>query len=164
MFTDALYLSGSDILYPGGAPSLGGAYRELDHVAKDALSLGVSRYQKIVQKREPMPTIAGGVHPGELQALYELLGPDVGYFLGGAVALHSGGPKQGAELCVAIINASIKLRNEAKENEFSKALDDKLIRKIQDSYPLPPAATNETLAYLSPQIFAGKSLRPWSSH
>jgi hypothetical protein len=42
----------------------------------------VTRYHEIVKEGWPMPTIAGGVYAGELHAYYELLGPDVAYFVG----------------------------------------------------------------------------------
>lgn len=161
-FNEALFFSGTDILYPGNAPSLAGAYRELDHGTETAIGVNVQRYMKIVANGGPMPTIAGGVYPGQLQAYYELLGPDVAYFLGGAVALHKKGPEAGAHLCVSIIKTAMELRDKAKPHEFSESLPKKLYTEIEGEYPKPPGSSDKTLPYISPEIFKNRTLRPWS--
>jgi ribulose 1,5-bisphosphate carboxylase large subunit-like protein len=82
-----LSLSGADIIYPGGAPRFGGG----DFVDFAHAERGVRRYQDMVERGWPMPSVAGGVHAGQLPAYYEIFGPRVAYFLGGGVALHRGG-------------------------------------------------------------------------
>src|SRR5258707_15463970 len=42
-----------------------------------SLAGAVDRYRSIVKEGWPMPSIAGGIYAGQLQAYYELLGPDV---------------------------------------------------------------------------------------
>lgn len=161
-YNEALFLSGTDILYPGNAPSLAGAYRELDHGTETAIGVNVQRYLDIVANEGPMPTIAGGVYPGQLHAYYELLGPDVAYFLGGAVALHKKGPEAGAKLCVSIIKTAIELRSKARPHEFSESLPKELYTEIEQEYPKPPESSEKTLPYISPEIFKNRALRPWA--
>jgi hypothetical protein len=99
-----------------------------------------------------MPTIAGGVHPGQLQAFYELVGPKVAYFLGGAVALHPEGPVEGAKLCVEVLEAAMGLAREASASgdDFADDLPNRLLRKVERTrYP------KTVLNYFSPtNIFA----------
>ena len=79
-------MSGADIIYPGGAPRIGDG----DFVDFERAEQGVRRYKAMTARGWPMPSIAGGVHAGQLPAYYEILGPEVAYFLGGGVALHLG--------------------------------------------------------------------------
>lgn len=60
-----------------------------------------------------MLSIAGGIYPGQLQAFFELLGPNVSWFLGGGVALHKDGPAEGAALCVQIATEAAERRQKA---------------------------------------------------
>lgn len=86
-FRDMLVLSGADIIYPGGAPRIGDG----DFVDRERDVRGVRRYRDILSQGWPMPSIAGGVHAGQLPAYFEIFGPGVSYFLGGGVALHLNG-------------------------------------------------------------------------
>jgi ribulose 1,5-bisphosphate carboxylase large subunit-like protein len=86
-FFEMLSLSGADIIYPGGAPRIGDG----DFVDFERAEQGIRRYRAMISRGWPMPSIAGGVHAGQLPAYYEILGPEVAYFLGGGVALHLGG-------------------------------------------------------------------------
>jgi hypothetical protein len=159
-FLNALVWSGSDIIYPGNAPNLGG-YRQLDHSAAGALASSVDRYWKIISSGFPMPTVAGGVYPGQLQAYYELLGPEVGYFLGGAVALHKDGPVKGAELCVKILKAARNLRKQAGMN-FAAEIKDDLKVAAENAIEIPAGADGNTFRYFPVADLAKVAgLKPW---
>jgi hypothetical protein len=86
-FRDMLVLSGADIIYPGGAPRFGAG----DFIDRERDEKGVRRYQELLTRGWPMPSVAGGVHAGQLPAYFEIFGPDVCYFLGGGVAGHLNG-------------------------------------------------------------------------
>jgi ribulose 1,5-bisphosphate carboxylase large subunit-like protein len=162
-FLKALIWSGSDIIYPGGAPNLGGAYRRLDHAQDSGLSKSVARYIGFIRQGYPMPTVAGGIYPGQLQAYYELLGPDVAYFFGGGVALHNDGPIAGAKLCCEIVKRAQEARNSAKRGEFAENIPDNLIQSAEASYPAPKGADPNTFRYLSPRedLQDAPGLKPW---
>lgn len=86
-FRNMLVLSGADIVYPGKAPRLGaGDFVDYGHAER-----GYRRYLRILEDKRPMPTIAGGVHAGQLPAYFEMFGPEVAYFIGGGVSLHRNG-------------------------------------------------------------------------
>jgi ribulose 1,5-bisphosphate carboxylase large subunit-like protein len=81
-----------------------------------------------------MPTVAGGVYPGQLHGFYEHLGPKVAYFVGGAVALHKDGPKRGAEMCVRTLREAVELRAKAQNAQDPGSLPGSLIREIEEGY------------------------------
>ena len=159
----ALVWSGSDIIYPGGAPNLGGAYRNLDYAAIDGLSKSVKRYLAFVDVGRPMPTIAAGVYPGQLQAYYELLGPNVAYFLGGGVALHNNGPIEGAKLCASIIRRTTEARQKAEEGRFAADIPKDLVVAAEGAFDTPAGANRDTFKYISPQtdLPDAPALKPW---
>jgi hypothetical protein len=68
-----------------------------------------------------------------LHAAYEMLGPDVAYFLGGAIALHPKGHKAGARLCVNILDEARKLAEYAKKKHKGSGdpLNETLITEIE---------------------------------
>jgi ribulose 1,5-bisphosphate carboxylase large subunit-like protein len=100
-----------------------------------------------------MPTIAAGVHPGQLQAFYELVGPKVAYFLGGAVALHPEGHVAGAKLCVEVLEAAINRATAAASSgdDYAQDLPTRLLARVEQTrYP------RTELNYFSPaRIFGG---------
>ena len=99
-----LTLSGVDIVYPGNRPTFSDEVRNVGGDESYGLRLSAARYDRYVRAKRPMPTFAAGAYPGQLQVAYELLGPDVAYFLGGAIALHPKGFQAGARLCVNILD------------------------------------------------------------
>jgi ribulose 1,5-bisphosphate carboxylase large subunit-like protein len=114
VFSDRLVLSGADIIYPGGCPSFPNEdYRTID---RQALRQGVDHYRRIVKRRWPMPTVAGVSTLARYKPTYELLGPDVAYFIGGGVALHKDGPVKGARLCVKALDKALDNRDRAKRH------------------------------------------------
>jgi ribulose 1,5-bisphosphate carboxylase large subunit-like protein len=160
-FLNALVLSGSDIIYPGGAPNLGG-YRQLDHSIQGALANSVDRYLNMCSSGFPMPTVAGGIYPGQLQAYYELLGPDVAYFLGGGVALHKSGPVAGASLCVRILREARKLRERAGRAEFAAEISGRLLEEAEGAIEVPAGADENTFRYIPVQELKSiAGLKPW---
>lgn len=108
-WTTLLGLSGADIVYPGGRPSFPNERRPVwaSHVKDWFRAAG--KYDGMIRQGWPMPTVAGGIHPGHLHACYELFGPNVAYFLGGAVALHPTSIEDGAKLCVEVLEDAISL-------------------------------------------------------
>jgi ribulose 1,5-bisphosphate carboxylase large subunit-like protein len=130
---------------------------------QDEMFMSVERYARYVKRGWPMPTIAAGIYPGQLQAYYDLLGPDVAYFLGGAVALHKDGPVAGAKLCVKAIRSAVELRQKAGRGEV-KAFPDKLVKELEENYSHlkePKSSFN----YVSPVALYQeyKKLKPWAA-
>jgi ribulose 1,5-bisphosphate carboxylase large subunit-like protein len=137
-WTNMLALSGADVIYPGGRPTFPHERRPVWGAHQTDWIRAAERYDAMVQRGWPMPTIAGGVHPGHLHACYELLGPKVAYFLGGAVALHPKSVRDGAELCVAVLDNAVDLAEEAREAQrpFAKNLPTRLLKRLEDArYP-----------------------------
>lgn len=134
-WTNMLALSGADVVYPGGRPTFPDERRPVWGARLDDWIHAAERYDTMVQRGWPMPTIAGGVHPGHLHACYELLGPKVAYFLGGAVALHPTSVREGAKLCVAVLDHAVELAEEAREEQrpFADALPAKLLRRLENA-------------------------------
>jgi ribulose 1,5-bisphosphate carboxylase large subunit-like protein len=146
-WVDLLSLSGADIVYPGGRPTFPDERRPVWGSHVQGWSRAARVYDDIISRGWPMPTIAGGVHPGQLQAFYELVGPKVAYFLGGAVALHPDGPVEGAKLCVEVLEAAIGLAREASASgdDCADDLPNRLLRKVERTrYP------KTVLNYFSP--------------
>lgn len=149
---DLLALSGADIIYPGNRPT----FNEARNVGGDdtrSLHLSAERYKKYTRQGWPMPTFAAGVHPGHLHAVYELVGPDVAYFLGGAIALHPAGPGAGARLCVTILDTARDNAQTAKTrgDPYGKDLPPKLIQEIESYKP-----NGQAVWYKSPSaVFVG---------
>jgi len=160
-FVRTLAYSGADIIYPGGRPPLDSGVRDLGTAGEDRLIQSVQRYRKIVQNDWPMPTIAGGVNAGQLHAFYELLGPRVAFFLGGAVALHKNGPISGAKLCADVIREAVSIRREDSDAEVANDLDDALIQRLEEAYEQPDLDPVD-FRYLRPStVIQVAGLRSW---
>ena len=154
-WVDFLSLSGADIIYPGGRPTFPGERRPVWGAHADGWSRAARIYDSMIARQWPMPTIAGGIHPGHLHACYELLGPQVAYFLGGAVALHPESPARGARLCVEILDNAISLaaRAESSGADYAEDLPPRLLRKVERTrYP-----KKTLLDYVSPATIFGAS-------
>jgi ribulose 1,5-bisphosphate carboxylase large subunit-like protein len=154
-WVDFLSLSGADIIYPGGRPTFPNERRPVWGSHADGWSRAARLYDDMISRHWPMPTIAGGIHPGHLHACYELVGPKVGYFLGGAVALHPEGPVQGAKLCVEVLENAISLAVEAESSgdDFAEDLPTRLLRKVEATkYP------KTQLNYFSPANIFGANV------
>jgi len=113
-WVDLLALSGADIVYPGDRPTFPDEERPIWGAHVEDWSKAADAYRRLIARDWPMPTIAGGVHAGHLHACYELMGPRVAYFLGGAVALHPRSPRNGALLCVAVLDHAAELADRAR--------------------------------------------------
>lgn len=150
-----LALSGVDIIYPGGRPLLPHERRPIWAEEAAAIKRSVETYHRTIHAGWPMPLLAGGLHPGQLHVLYELFGPDTGLFLGGAVALHRGGPGRGARLCVDLIKEAAKIARKAAEERrvADEILNGHLIREIENAY--------EDIEYLPPmRVLPAKARLP----
>jgi ribulose 1,5-bisphosphate carboxylase large subunit-like protein len=150
-FVKILALSGVDIIYPGGAPNLGSGFQTIDTSIREKLITSINRYRKFISAESPMVSIAGGINIGALHAFYELLGPNVAYFLGGTVALHRKGPIDGAKLCVEILQEAKERREEAGKNPVVKDLSNKLKKRIESAYDEGYSSDNERTRYVSPK-------------
>ncbi|WP_156447207.1 hypothetical protein [Bradyrhizobium yuanmingense] len=162
-YVQALAKSGADIIYPGGRPDLGAMSRSIDGSGENAVRSAVERYQRLSRLGWPMLSIAGGVYPGQLQAFYELLGPDVAWYLGGAVALHKGGPTAGAKLCVNIADQSGALREKAQES-WADDLPSGLSDECDAMFKGRSALSDELLRYVSPKehLAPRNGLKPYN--
>lgn len=107
-FKKWLALSGADIIYPGGAPRL----RLGGEIDRETLRQAQLNYNRITSKGWPLPSIAGGVHPGEFHALIELLGYNHALFIGGGVALHKDGILAGARWASNALDMASELGRE----------------------------------------------------
>jgi ribulose 1,5-bisphosphate carboxylase large subunit-like protein len=134
-WVDFLVLSGADIIYPGRRPTFPREHRPIWGDEPTNLRRAAERYDVLTERGWPMPTVAGGIDPGQLQAFYELLGPNVAYFLGGAVALHQDSPKAGAALCVQVMRKTVKRARWARRRHATHARDLplRLIRGIEEA-------------------------------
>lgn len=146
----SLAASGVDIIYPGGRPDVGGMVRSLQGAGRDNRVGPVNRYKKLSQKGWPMLSIAGGIYPGQLQAFYELLGPDVAWFLGGGVALHKDGPRAGAELCVRIAKEAAEKKAKAGKG-WSDDISETLSEQADDMFKDRSMLSDDQLRYVSPK-------------
>jgi ribulose 1,5-bisphosphate carboxylase large subunit-like protein len=157
-WVELLALSGVDIVYPGGRPSFADEARPIWAEEQSDWRRAARQYDKLLAKGWPMPTVAGGVHPGQLHAHFELLGPKVAYFLGGAVVLHPRGPAAGARLCVDVLRKAVQLAGDAARNDRDHAadLDPRLLARVENTrYP------STELNYFSPSgIFAPSKDNP----
>ena len=144
-------LSGADIIYPGGRPSFPSEPRPIWADEAKNLRSASSHYDAHIKRGWPMPTAAGGIHPGQLHVFYELLGPNVAYFLGGAVALHRDGPAKGALLCRKVLDAARASVKKAADrgDAYSNPVPTKLVRELETSgYP-------HDVTYINPEtVFA----------
>lgn len=162
-FVEMLVLSGVDIIYPGGAPRFtgqGAGYRNID---KERLSTATEKYRKLIRQGFPMPTVAGGIHAGQLHAYYELLGPNVAYFIGGGVSLHKNGPTEGARLCRKSLDKAIQLRNNTPSNQEVQNFENELAQTM-DKYERPEWMPDNVFEYVPPSfIFRHQTgIKPFS--
>lgn len=116
-FKKWLALSGADIIYPGGAPRL----RAGGEIDRDSVRGAQIRYDKIVSKGWPMPSVAGGVHPGDFHALIELLGYNHALFVGGGVALHKDGILAGVKWASEALDEAAELGRDASETVWQRS-------------------------------------------
>jgi ribulose 1,5-bisphosphate carboxylase large subunit-like protein len=138
--------------------------RSLQGAGEENRVAPVQRYKKLTQKGWPMLSIAGGIYPGQLQAFYELLGPDVAWFLGGGVALHKDGPKAGAALCVRI--AKEAAANKAKAGkDWSADISESLSEQADSMFKDRSLLSDDQLRYVSPKTHLSKvyGLAPYAS-
>lgn len=162
-FVKMLVLSGVDIIYPGGGPRItgqGGGYRNID---KSTLSNATEKYKSLIKKGFPMPTVAGGIHAGQLHAYYELLGPNVAYFIGGGVSLHKDGPKEGAKLCRNMIDKAIQSRKSTRSDQYVEDFTGQLAQTM-DKYERPAWMPEDVFEYVPPSfIFQHQAgIKPFS--
>jgi ribulose 1,5-bisphosphate carboxylase large subunit-like protein len=168
-FTKILALSGVDIIYPGNRPNFGRSVGEVsskladeekksprgfEAASKEALISSMKWYSELSDPGWPMLSVAGGIFAPELHAFYEFLGPDVAFFVGGGVACHKDGPKQGAKLCADILAEAVKMRIK----ETPGPLTDKLRVRIETAY----GEENE-VGYIDPfeRIKKTRGLKSW---
>lgn len=152
MYVEFLALSGVDLLYPGGRPLLPHERRPIWTDEAAAVRRSQDLYRRMVDRGWPMPLTAGGVHAGQLHALFEIFGPDAGFFLGNAVALHHEGAVAGARLCARIVQEAVSVSKKLRKSrgKTDMMLSDGLIEELE--------ASHEDIEYLPPsRIFTKES-------
>ncbi|MBP5943226.1 MULTISPECIES: RuBisCO large subunit C-terminal-like domain-containing protein [unclassified Pseudomonas] len=139
------YLShcGIDIMYPGGFVALPGNKRHYNATEDiTLLAESINRYTSHIHKSHFIPTISGGISTGLLHLYYELYGPKVSLFLGGAVATNKNGVEAGAELCMKVLDYAIGCRKKlASHNQKLSNKKNKAMYKTLMDLPLLDART-----------------------
>lgn len=145
-FDKFLSRCGVDIMYPGGFVALPGNKRHYNATEDiTLLAESINRFTSHIHNSHFIPTISGGISTGLLHLYYELYGPKVGLFLGGAVATNKNGVEAGAELCIKVLDYAIACRKKLainsqvsvnkKPNNFLHnipLLDAKIVKQIKD--------------------------------
>jgi ribulose 1,5-bisphosphate carboxylase large subunit-like protein len=133
----ALDFCGADVMYPSGRAVIAQEMRNYESEAQENISETYRRYTQFVKRGGFTPTVAGGITPGQLHIFYELYGPDVSFFLGGAVALHTEGPAAGAALCRNIIEHAMNFRvNHPDDDEKIPNVRPSLFNEVRDKFPI----------------------------
>jgi ribulose 1,5-bisphosphate carboxylase large subunit-like protein len=160
-FDKFLSQCGVDIMYPGGFVALPGNKRHYNATEDiTLLAESINRYTSHVHRSHFIPTISGGVSTGLLHLYYELYGPKVSLFLGGAVATNKNGMEAGAALCIKVLDHAIACRRKlAKSSRSLIVRKDKLGDKSLKDLPLLEASTVKQIKdetdseYIIPQEF-----------
>lgn len=136
-WVDFFSMCGVDIVYPGNRPTFPEEYRAVGGDDARGLLKASQRYRDFVSRGCPMPSFTAGAHPGHLHSAYELLGPDVAYFLGDAIALHPSGHRRGARLCKDILRIAQENAEEAEKKGWvnGKDLPAKVVTEIESYRP-----------------------------
>lgn len=140
----ATVFCGADIMYPSGRANIHDTVRNYGSTERHAINNSARRYAKYIESGTFIPTVAGGVTPAQLHIFYELYGPNIAFFLGGAVALHQDGPEHGARLCMNIIHHAVEYRQQHLTGE-AEDISEKLMNEIHTKY--------ESMEYFSPREF-----------
>jgi len=141
---EATIYCGADIMYPSGRANIHDTVRSYGSTDRHAVNNSARRYTKYIDSGSFIPTVAGGITPAQLHIFYELYGPNIAFFLGGAVALHQDGPEHGARLCMNIIRHAVKYRQQHPTGEAND-IPETLMNEIHGKY--------ENMEYLSPSEF-----------
>jgi ribulose-bisphosphate carboxylase large chain len=125
-------MQGVDQLHIGGLGKLAGDKKEVrDNYTKIAFDSNEAYEEVLEQTWYGMKTVlsvcSGGVHPGIIHRLMDLLSTDIAVQVGGGVLGHPGGTKSGAKALRQAINAymeHINVQEYAKNHvELEQALD-----------------------------------------
>lgn len=141
---EATIYCGADIMYPSGRANIHDSVRSYGSTERHYVNNSARRYAQFIRSGTFIPTVAGGVTPAQLHIFYELYGPKIAFFLGGAVALHQDGPEHGASLCMNIIRHAVKFRQQHPTGE-AEDIPEKLMNEIYSKY--------KSMEYLSPSEF-----------
>lgn len=125
-------MQGVDQLHIGGLGKLAGDKKEVrDNYIKIALNSNEA-YEEVLEQtwygmKKVLSVCSGGVHPGIIHRLMDLLSTDIAVQVGGGVLGHPGGTKSGAKALRQAINAymeNISVQDYAKNNiELKQALE-----------------------------------------
>ncbi len=149
---------GADIMYPGGRANLSSNVRSYDIGETHGINNSLRKYKQYIDSGTFIPTIAGGITPGQLHLFYELYGPKISFFLGGAVALHNDGPSAGAKLCKKIIDEAVIYRQK-NPTGMPEDISEKLIEEICKKYNgieeknCKDLENHDRIVYISPKVF-----------
>lgn len=132
-FDKVLSNKGVDIMYPGGFVALPGNMRSYN-ATEDVTHLteSVYEYSGHVKSSQFVPTLTGGVSVGLLHLYYELYGPQVGLFIGGAVSTNKKGIDAGSKLCAKIIEFACAQRKKHSVYEDIELPDSALVKQIKE--------------------------------
>ena len=116
-------MQGVDQLHIGGLGKLAGDKKEVrDNYIKIALNFNEADEEVLEQNWHGMKSVlsvcSGGVHPGIIYRLMDLLSTDIAVQVGGGVLGHPGGTKSGAMALRQAINAYMERIN---VNEYAKS-------------------------------------------
>jgi ribulose 1,5-bisphosphate carboxylase large subunit-like protein len=92
-FVHLLGLAGADVIYPGKRPRFS-ADKAIDG---SQLAASQRHYSRMRHDDYPLLTVAGGILIGHVHALMALLGPNIGFFVGGGLSLSKEGLRAAAE-------------------------------------------------------------------
>jgi ribulose 1,5-bisphosphate carboxylase large subunit-like protein len=142
----AFAASGADVMYPGGRAKIKDEERNYEAADQNLIEASRKKYRSHLDDLKFIPTVAGGITPGQLHIFYELYGPNVSFFLGGAVALHADGPGAGARLCKHILNFAADFRDRHPEaGQEIESIPASLQKEIAEKYG--------GRSYLEPSVF-----------
>lgn len=139
---------GVDIMYPGGFVALPGNKRHYNATEDiTLLAESINRYTSHIYKSHFIPTISGGISTGLLHLYYELYGPKVSLFLGGAIATNKNGMASGAELCMKVLDHAIAGRKKLSKLSLKKHNNNNKI--TENNIPARPLLDAKTIKRIS---------------
>lgn len=179
-FDKFLSQCGVDIMYPGGFVALPGNKRHYNATEDiTLLAESINRYTSHIHKSHFIPTISGGISAGLLHLYYELYGPKVSLFLGGAVATNKNGVEAGAELCIKVLDYAIECRKKlsvkSQKLSYNKTkttdrilmeaplLDAKIVKQIKDETDSEYVIPKEFMATNKLSNFTQANWTYWTS-
>ncbi|MDD1137069.1 hypothetical protein M5G22_05830 [Pseudomonas sp. TNT2022 ID233] len=165
LFDELLSYNGIDIMYPGGfvaLPGNGRHYNATEDITH--LSESIYKYSSHIKSSKFTPTLTGGLSAGLIHLYYELYGPQVGLFIGGAVSTNKNGLEAGATLCSDIINFAVKQRKNASSYKEIAIPDSNLIKRIKAETDSEYIIPKEFIKHNKLENLTDSNWKIWTSH